>query len=91
MSIVLFVLFGLSVGLMARSLVPGSEPVDWLVSVALGVLGSGFGAFFGRIIGLYREGQPAEFLAAIAGATLLVLGYHAMSRRRRWHQEREIQ
>jgi uncharacterized membrane protein YeaQ/YmgE (transglycosylase-associated protein family) len=83
MSLILFLLFGLVVGAIARFLVPGREPGGGLVSMAIGIAGSFLGGFLGRAIGLYREGEPAGFLMALLGAIILVVAYHAISHRRR--------
>jgi uncharacterized membrane protein YeaQ/YmgE (transglycosylase-associated protein family) len=77
-----FLLFGLIVGALARLLVPGREPGGWIISMLLGVLGSFLGGFFGRMIGMYREGEPAGFVMSLLGAVILVAGYHAIARRR---------
>jgi uncharacterized membrane protein YeaQ/YmgE (transglycosylase-associated protein family) len=83
MSLILFLLFGLVVGAIARFLVPGREPGGGLVSMGIGIAGSFLGGFLGRAIGLYREGEPAGFLMALLGAIILVVAYHAISSRRR--------
>ena len=83
MSLILFLVFGLVVGVIARFLVPGREPGGGLVSMGIGIAGSFLGGFLGRAIGLYREGEPAGFLMALLGAILLVVAYHAISYRRR--------
>ena len=59
MHIVMFLLFGLVVGAFARFIVPGREPGGWVVSMLLGIAGAVLGGYFGRVLGLYREGQPA--------------------------------
>jgi len=82
MHIVLFLLFGLIVGATARFLVPGGGRGGWLVSIALGILGSGLGAFLGRVFGLYGEGEPAGFFVSVGGAILILVAYHAVVRRR---------
>jgi len=82
MHIVLFLLFGLVVGITARFLVPGRESGGWVVSIGLGILGSALGAFLGRLVGLYREGEPAGFFVSVGGAILLLVAYHAVVRRR---------
>ncbi len=82
MSLILFLLFGLGVGALARLIVPGKEPGGWLVSMLIGVLGSFVGAMVGRALGMYREGESAGFLMALAGAVLLTFGYQAISHRR---------
>ncbi len=48
----------------------------------IGVLGSFVGAMVGRALGMYREGETAGFLMALAGAILLTFGYQAIAHRR---------
>ena len=54
-----------------------NEP-SWII----GVLGSFVGAMVGRALGMYREGESAGFLMALAGAVLLTFGYQAIAHRR---------
>ncbi|AKT40108.1 GlsB/YeaQ/YmgE family stress response membrane protein [Chondromyces crocatus] len=83
MSIILFLLFGLVVGALARLLVPGREPGGWVVSIVLGIAGSFLGGFLGRALGFYREGEAAGFFMSLIGAVILVAIYHAVARRAR--------
>jgi uncharacterized membrane protein YeaQ/YmgE (transglycosylase-associated protein family) len=83
MHTILFLLFGLVIGALARFIVPGREPGGWLISMVLGVGGAFLGGFFGRVVGLYREGQPAGFVMSLLGAIVLVAVYHAITTRRR--------
>jgi uncharacterized membrane protein YeaQ/YmgE (transglycosylase-associated protein family) len=82
MHIIAFLLFGLFVGALARLIVPGREPGGWVVSMLLGIGGAFLGGFLGRVVGLYREGEPAGFVMSLIGAIVLVVGYHALARRR---------
>jgi uncharacterized membrane protein YeaQ/YmgE (transglycosylase-associated protein family) len=82
MSLILFLVFGLVVGALARLIVRGREPRGWVISMIIGVVGSFLGAFLGRALGWYREGQPAGFVMSLLGAVILVIAYHAISRRR---------
>jgi uncharacterized membrane protein YeaQ/YmgE (transglycosylase-associated protein family) len=82
MHTILFLIFGLIVGAVARFLVPGREPGGWILSTILGVAGSFSGAFLGRALGLYREGEPAGFVMSVLGAIVLLVLYHAVARRR---------
>jgi len=82
MSVILFLIFGLIVGALARLIVPGREPGGWVISMILGVLGSFLGGFLGRALGWYREGEPAGFVVSLLGAVILVVVYHAITRRR---------
>lgn len=83
MDFILFLLFGLVVGALARLLVPGTEPGGWVVSMLIGVVGSFIGGFIGRMVFLYRDGEPAGFVMSLLGAILLVVGYQAIVGRRR--------
>jgi uncharacterized membrane protein YeaQ/YmgE (transglycosylase-associated protein family) len=82
MHLILFLIFGLVVGALARFIVPGKESGGWLVSLLLGVAGSFTGAFLGEAMGFYREGGPAGFIMSLLGAILLVIVYHAVWRPR---------
>lgn len=79
----MFLLFGLIVGAIARWIVPGREPGGWVVSMLIGIGGAFLGGFFGRVAGLYREGQPAGFVMSLIGAVALVAVYHAVTTGRR--------
>ncbi len=84
MSLILFLLFGLIVGALARFIVPGREPGGFVVSMLIGVVGSFIGGFLGRALGFYREGEPAGFFMSLLGAVVLVIAYHAVAGRRRF-------
>ncbi len=77
-SLLLFLVFGLVVGALARLIVPGREKGGWIISMVLGIAGSMLGGFLGRMAGLYREGEAAGFLMSLVGAVVLVAIYHAV-------------
>jgi uncharacterized membrane protein YeaQ/YmgE (transglycosylase-associated protein family) len=83
MSVILFLIFGLIVGALARLIVPGREPGGWLTSLVIGVAGAFLGGFLGRVFGLYtREVTTGGFVMSLIGAIILVAIYHAVARRR---------
>jgi len=82
MHLLLFLVFGLVVGVIVRLITPGREGGGWVVSILIGVLGSYVGGFLGRITGLYREGEAAGFLMSVIGAVVLLVAYHALVSRR---------
>ena len=82
MHLILFLLFGLVVGALARLIVPGRERGGWVVSMLLGVVGSLFGGILGRVMGFYREGETAGFIMSLLGAVLAVVAYQAVAGRR---------
>jgi uncharacterized membrane protein YeaQ/YmgE (transglycosylase-associated protein family) len=78
MHLLLFLLFGLVVGVVARFLVPGREPGGWVLSILLGIAGAYVGGFLGRAFGFYGTGQAAGFVISVLGAVLLLIVYHAL-------------
>lgn len=82
MNILLFLLFGLIVGALARLVVPGRERGGWVASMLIGVVGSFVGGFLGRALNLYRDGEPAGFLMSFLGAVVLLVAYHAIAGKR---------
>ncbi len=82
MHLLLFLVFGLIVGALARMVVPGKEPGGWIISMALGVAGALVAGVAGHALGFYQEGEPAGFFMSFVGAVILVGLYHAVIRRR---------
>ncbi len=83
MNLILFLIFGLVVGALARLIVPGREPGGWLVSMVLGVAGAFLGGLIGRAFGMYgSDVTRGGFFMSLVGAIILVAIYHAIARRR---------
>lgn len=69
-----WIVFGLVVGLIARFLVPGRDPMGWLGTILLGVAGSFVGGFLTQLIwGLDGEFQPASWIGSIIGGIIVVV------------------
>jgi uncharacterized membrane protein YeaQ/YmgE (transglycosylase-associated protein family) len=83
MSWILFLVFGLVVGAIARFIVPGKEPGGWITSMIIGVIGAYLGGFLGRVIGLYpSEQSTGGWISSIVGAIIVTFIYHAIVARR---------
>ena len=82
MGIVMWILFGLVVGVIAKLLMPGRDPGGFIVTILLGIAGALVGGFVGRALGLYAESQSAGFFMSILGAIVLLALYRMMVRRR---------
>jgi uncharacterized membrane protein YeaQ/YmgE (transglycosylase-associated protein family) len=76
-----WIIFGLIVGALAKLLMPGRDPGGFIVTILLGIAGALLGGFLGRMLGLYREGEPAGFFMALIGAVLLLFIYRLMKGR----------
>lgn len=84
MSIVLWVLFGLIVGVIAKLLTPGREPSGFVLTSLLGMAGAVLGGFLGRALGIYPSYQSTGgFFTSILGAAILLAIYNAVTARHR--------
>lgn len=78
-----WIVFGLIVGVLAKLLVPGRDPGGIVITILLGIAGSLLGGWVGRMLGFYGPGQAGGWIMSILGAVLLLVIYHAVTRRRR--------
>jgi uncharacterized membrane protein YeaQ/YmgE (transglycosylase-associated protein family) len=83
MSILMWILFGLVIGVVAKLLTPGRDPGGFVVTTLLGIGGALLGGFIGRAIGLYPSYESTGgFFMSILGAVILLGIYNlAVSRR----------
>lgn len=81
-SILGYILVGLIVGLLARVLVPGRDPVGLLGTLVIGVVGAVLGGWLAGAF--FEETEGVDWLASIGVAVLLVLLMRAGSRRSAW-------
>ncbi|MBI5717987.1 MAG: GlsB/YeaQ/YmgE family stress response membrane protein [Burkholderiales bacterium] len=63
---------GLLVGAIARFVMPGKQPMGWIMTCVLGVAGSFVAGFVGQAMGWYQVGQGAGWIASIVGAVVLL-------------------
>lgn len=82
MGILMWILFGLVVGIIAKLLMPGRDPGGFIVTILLGVAGALLGGFIGRAMGWYGEGDAAGWIVSILGAVVLLALYRMMVRKR---------
>ncbi|MCC6860351.1 MAG: GlsB/YeaQ/YmgE family stress response membrane protein [Bryobacterales bacterium] len=81
-SILVWIVFGLVVGALAKLIMPGRDPGGCIITILLGIAGALLGGFLGRWMGLYREGETAGFLMSLLGAVLLLAIYRMLVGRR---------
>jgi uncharacterized membrane protein YeaQ/YmgE (transglycosylase-associated protein family) len=75
MDILLWIVFGLVVGIVAKFIMPGRDPGGMILTIVLGIVGAMLGGWVGRVLGLYREGEAAGFLMAVVGAIIVLALY----------------
>ncbi|WP_437311771.1 GlsB/YeaQ/YmgE family stress response membrane protein [Sorangium sp. So ce388] len=78
MSVLLWILFGLIVGVIAKLLTPGRDPAGFMLTALLGIAGALLGGFVGRALGIYPSYQSSGgFFMSILGAIVLLAIYNA--------------
>jgi len=80
--LLIWILFGLVVGALAKLVMPGRDPGGIIVTMLIGIAGSLLGGFLGRAMGFYGPNQAAGFLMSFLGAVVLLVRYRMIARRR---------
>ena len=75
MSILYTLFIGLIVGFIARAVKPGDDKLGWIMTAVLGVAGSFVATYAGQALGLYKQGDPAGWIASVIGAIILLIIY----------------
>lgn len=81
MTILGAILIGFIAGLIARAIHPGNDKASFLVTTALGIIGSLLATFGGQLLGLYRQGESAGFIASVIGAIIVLAIYNFVRRK----------
>lgn len=83
MGILLWILFGLIAGAVAKWIMPGNDPGGWILTILLGIAGAVIGGMlatalnFGTITGF----DIRSLVIAIVGALILLFGYRLVATR----------
>lgn len=80
--LLIWAVFGLIVGAVAKLIMPGNDPGGIIVTMLIGIVGSLLGGFIGRSLGMYGPGHGAGFFMSILGALVLLLLYRQFARTR---------
>jgi uncharacterized membrane protein YeaQ/YmgE (transglycosylase-associated protein family) len=84
MGLLLWILFGLIVGVIAKFLMPGGGPRGIVITIVLGIVGALLGGWIGSLLGIgdITGFNVGSMLIAIGGAILVLLIYRLVVRRR---------
>jgi len=83
MGLIVWIVFGLCVGIVAKFLMPGRDPGGAFLTIILGVVGALVGGFIGRALGWYGPNDPVGFFVAVVGAIMLLVVYRMIGGRAR--------
>jgi uncharacterized membrane protein YeaQ/YmgE (transglycosylase-associated protein family) len=80
-----WIVFGFVIGLIARTIMPGAQPMGFILTAVLGIAGSFVGGWLGTFLS-GAGGQPdlhqaAGWIGSIIGALILLFGYGMIGRR----------
>ncbi|HEY9433895.1 MAG TPA: GlsB/YeaQ/YmgE family stress response membrane protein [Blastocatellia bacterium] len=80
--IVQLAIFGLIVGLVARFLMPGKDPMGLIMTSILGIVGFFLGTFIGRTLFAKGPYYQARWVMSILGSLVLLFLYRVLFARR---------
>ena len=74
-----YIFGGLVIGVLARLIKPGADPMGWIMTILLGVIGAVIGGWAATTFGL---GRILTWVVAILAAIVLLFVYEAMRKKR---------
>ncbi len=79
MGLIVFLIVGLIAGFIARALVPGPDPMGWVGTMILGIIGSFVGGTLAALLfGGTLDVSPVGLVGSIVGAVIVLLIWRAM-------------
>ena len=75
MNLIVTLIVGLIVGAIARFILPGPQPMGWIMTILLGIGGAFVAGWGGQLLGLYSAGQPAGIIGSVVGALVLLFAF----------------
>ena len=84
MDVIWFLLIGLIAGFIARALVPGPDPMGWLGTMVLGIVGSLVGGTLAALVfGCTLALSAAGIIGSIIGAIIVLIVWRQVGSRSR--------
>lgn len=78
-NILVWCVYGIFVGSIAKSIVPGEENFGFSKTVVLGVVGSYMGGALCYMLGQYDSVQPAGIFMGVAGSAIAIVLYNKVT------------
>jgi uncharacterized membrane protein YeaQ/YmgE (transglycosylase-associated protein family) len=77
-NLIVWAVYGLFVGSISKTLVPGDENFGFVKTIALGVAGSYMGGAALYLLGQYDSVSPAGIVMGVAGGVLTLVLYNKL-------------
>ena len=81
LSLIGSIIIGFFAGLLARAIHPGDDKAGFLVTIALGIVGSLVATYGEQMLGIYPPGSSAGFIASVIGAIIVLVIYNFVTKR----------
>lgn len=83
MGIILWIIFGLIAGAIAKFIMPGDDPGGFIVTILIGIAGAVVGGFVATAIGVGSVSgfNFGSFVIAVLGAIALLAVYRAVKKK----------
>ncbi len=81
MGLIWTVVIGFVAGLIARALKKGDDSMGTILTIVLGIAGAFVAKFLGQMLGWYKEGETAGFIASVIGAIALLFLYGLLKKK----------
>ena len=82
MSFIWMIIVGLVAGLLARAIKPGSDPMGWIMTIVLGILGAIVGRVLANMAGINDGGTFMSLVFSVIGAIILLFIYEIIMSKR---------
>ena len=82
MSFIWMIIVGLVAGLLARAIKPGSDPMGWIMTIVLGIVGALLGGFLAGLIGINADGGFTGLIFSVIGAIIFLFIYEMIMSKR---------
>lgn len=77
-SILIWSIYGIFVGSIAKSIIPGDEKMGFFQTIVLGVVGSYFGGAIMYLLGKYDALSPAGMVMGVVGSCIALTVYNKL-------------
>lgn len=78
-NLLIWCVYGIFVGAIAKSIVPGEENFGFVKTIALGIAGSYIGGSILYLLGQYSSVSPAGIVMGVAGSVIALILYNKLT------------